>query len=68
MEKYLTFAGKRFIKKVAKGENYRKVRDHYDYTGKVRGAGHSLCNLRFYCLTKFLYFFTTGHTMIIILS
>ena len=54
METYLTFAGKRFIKKVAKGENYRKVRDHYHYTGKVRGAGHSLCNLRFHCLTKFL--------------
>ena len=27
--------------------NYWKIRDHYHYTGKYRGATHSICNLAF---------------------
>ena len=27
--------------------NYQKVRDHCHYTGKYRGAAHSICNLKF---------------------
>ena len=27
-------------------KNKKKVRDHCDYSGKCRGAAHSLCNLR----------------------
>ena len=36
--------GKRTLKKF---KNYRKVRDHCHYTGKYRGAAHSICNLKF---------------------
>ena len=27
-------------------KNYRNVRDHCHYTGKYRGAAHSICNLK----------------------
>ena len=39
--------GKNFLKKLYKSINYWKVRDHYHYTGKYRGAAHSICNLKF---------------------
>ena len=41
--------GKRFLKKFADDKNYRKVRDHCHYTGKYRGAAHSVCNLNLMC-------------------
>ena len=39
--------GKKILKKLSKSINYRKVRDHCHYTGKYRGATHSICNLKF---------------------
>ena len=38
---------KKNIKELSKTINYRKVRDHCHYTGKYRGAAHSICNLKF---------------------
>ena len=35
------------LKKFSKSINYQKVRDHCYYTGKYRGAAHSICNLKF---------------------
>ena len=31
----------------ANDKNYRKVRDNWNYTGKYRGAAHSICILKF---------------------
>ena len=38
--------GKRILKKISKSMNYQKVRDHCHYTGKYRGAAHSIFNLK----------------------
>ena len=38
--------GERIVKTFSKSINYRKVRDHCHYTGKYRGAAHSICNLK----------------------
>ena len=38
---------KRILKKLSKSMNYRIVGDHFQYTGKYRGAAHSICNLKF---------------------
>ena len=39
--------GKRFLRKLVKSKNYRKIRDHCNYTVKYRDATHSICNLEF---------------------
>ena len=40
---------KKNLKKLSKSINYRKFREHCRYTGKYRGAAHSIsiCNLKF---------------------
>ena len=45
--KSMLFCEKRILKKFATNKNYRKVSDHCHYTGKYRGAAHSICNLKF---------------------
>ena len=35
------------LKKLSEDINNREVRDHYHYTVKCWGAGHSICNLKF---------------------
>ena len=43
-----------------KDENYPKIRDYIHYTGKLKGAVHSICNLRYKTLgTKSMWFFIT---------
>ena len=34
-------------KRLLKIKIFKKVRDHYYFTCKYRGAAHSICNLRF---------------------
>ena len=38
---------KNFSEKLFKDINYRKVRDHYHYTGKYWGPANSICYLKF---------------------
>ena len=46
MQKSVIFLEENLKKKYLKDEKY-KVRDHCHYTGKYRGAGHSICNLKY---------------------
>ena len=51
--------GKRILKN-SKTINYWKVRDHCHYTGKHRGAAHSICNLKFNVPNEILVVFHSG--------
>ena len=42
MQKYVIFVIKKFENKYLKDEKYRRVKDHCHYTGKCRGAAHSI--------------------------
>ena len=41
---------------------YHKVRDHCNYTGKIRGSAHSICNLRYKTPKKIPVVFHNGCT------
>ena len=43
-----------FENKYVEDEKYRKVRDHCHYVGGYRGAAHSICNLKYSILKKFI--------------
>ena len=43
----MLYLWKKILKKFAKDKNYQKFRGHCHYTGKYRGAAHSICNLKF---------------------
>ena len=60
-----------FEQKYTNDKNYCKVKDHCHYTGKYRGATHSIFNLKYSKRNipkEFLWFFTMDQTIIIILS
>ena len=40
--------GRIILRKLPKSINYWKVRDHYHFTGRYRGAAYSVCSLKFH--------------------
>ena len=50
----------KFESKLLKDKKYCKVRDHCHYTGKYRGAAHSICNLKCSVPKKILIVFDNG--------
>ena len=50
----------KFDSKLLKDKKYCKVRDHCHYTGKYRGATHSICNLKCSVPKKILIVFDNG--------
>ena len=41
-------------------KKYRKIREHYHYTGKYRGAAHSICYLKYSVPTETAVVFNNG--------
>ena len=52
--------GKRFLKKLSKSINDRKVRDPHHYAGKCRGPAQSSCNLKLNVLNEISVVFHNG--------
>ena len=48
--------------KFCNNKNKKKVRDHFHYTGKFRGAAHSECNLRYKVPNEIPVVFHNGST------
>ena len=58
--KIMLYSWKIFLKTFANDRNYQKVRGFCNYTGKYRGAAHSICNLTFNVLNEFFVVFHGG--------
>ena len=43
-------------------KKYHKVRDHFHYTGKFKGAAHNICNLRYKIPNEITVVFDNGST------
>ena len=52
--------GKRILENLDKCKNYQKLRNHWHYTGKYRGAAHGICNLKFNVSNETLAVFRNG--------
>ena len=50
----------KFEHRYTNDENYHKFKDHCHYTGKNRGAAHSICSLKYNMPTKILVVFHNG--------
>ena len=60
MQKSVIFVKKNLKINIWKIKKYYKVRDHCHYTGKYRGSGHSICNLKYSVPKKILIVFHNG--------
>ena len=47
MQEHVTLVKKYSLSLFDKNKNYRKAKDHCFFTGRYRGAAHSICNLGF---------------------
>ena len=54
MQKSVIFVKEKFKNKYLIDKKYHKVRDHCHYTREYRDAAHSICNLKYIVLKKFL--------------
>ena len=60
MQKSVIFVKKKIENKYLKDKKYCKARNHCHYTGKYRGATHSICNLKYSVPKKFHIVFHDG--------
>ena len=51
---------KKNLKIACYNKHYWKIRDHCHYTGKYRGAAHSICKFKFIVLDEFPVLFHNG--------
>ena len=42
----MSYLWKRILRELSQSIDYQKLRDHCHYTGKYRGAAHSISNLK----------------------
>ena len=53
---------KRFSTDDDDNRKHQKVTDHFHYTGKIRGAAHNICNLRYKTSKEIPVIFHNGAT------